>query len=140
MERAAAGPVLNTLFELCNDVARTRAFYSGVLGLTETFYDGDQGWLTYQVGETQIVFTRPGTPLKPVDDFSRSPAWDGGSIDAPSWVLRVEPTEFEAIVERLLNAEARFETRIFEDRRLREVYALDPMGKTVEVYCEEEAS
>ena len=131
------GPTMNTMFELCNDVARTRTFYSELLGLNETFYDAEQGWLTYQAGGVQIVFTRPASPMTPLTEFSRSPAWDGGSIEAPSWVLRVEPHEFEGIVERLLNARVKFETRIFEERGLHEVYALDPMGRTVEVYCEE---
>lgn len=140
MDQDAPGPVMNTLFELCNDVARTRAFYSEVLGLAETFYDADQGWLTYQAGPVQIVFTRPSSPFPQLADFSRSPAWDGGSIDAPSWVLRVELDEFDPIVERLRGAGAKFETRIFEDRGLREVYAVDPMGKTVEVYCEDTPS
>lgn len=53
------------------------------------------------------------------------------------WVLRVEPSEFDVIVERLSRAGIKCETRIFEDRGSREVYALDPMGKTVEVYCED---
>lgn len=119
-------------------MARTRAFYSDVLGLAETFYDADQGWLTYQAGAVQIVFTRPASPVSPLSDFSRSPAWDRGSIDAPSWVLQVAPGEFDAIVDRLQAAGVKHETRTFEDRGLREVYALDPMGRTVEVYSEAE--
>ncbi len=137
MDEQVGGPAMNTLFELCNDVERTRAFYSEALGLAETFYDAERGWLTYQLGPVQIVFTRPSSPITPLTDFSRSPAWDGGSIDAPSWVLQVEPNGFDAIVERLRGAGTKFETRIFEDRGLREVYALDPMGRTVEVYSEE---
>ena len=137
MDQNARGPVLHTLFELCNDVARTRSFYSETLGLAETFYDAERGWLTYQAGPVQIVFTRPASPTTPITDFSRSPAWDGGSLDAASWVLKVEASEFDSIVDRLRIVDAKFETRTFYERGLREVYALDPMGRTVEVYCED---
>ena len=137
-EQAGDGdaPAMSTLFELCNDVREMQAFYSDVIGLTETFFNAEKGWLTYQAGPVQIVFTHPtATPLAPTTEWSRSPGWDGGTLDAPSWVLQVAPDAFDRLLDRLPESMPR-QTRTSDDGTLREVFLMDPMGRTVEIYSE----
>src|SRR5687768_10085772 len=96
------GPVMHTLFELCNDVSEMRAFYSHVIGLTETVFNAENGWLTYQAGPVQVVFTEPkSSPVAPLTEWSRSPGWDGGTVDASSWVFAVAPKAFDRLLDRL---------------------------------------
>ncbi|MGB7339621.1 MAG: hypothetical protein WBC91_12075 [Phototrophicaceae bacterium] len=51
---------INTVFKWCNDVDEMRRFYTDILELQETFYRNDDknGWLTYQIDKTQLVFIR----------------------------------------------------------------------------------
>ena len=128
--------VLHTLFEPCNDIAATRAFYSELLGLSESFYDGGRGWLTYQPGPVQIVFTVAESHLEPVQEWSRMPAWDAGSVDHPSWVFRLDLAAFDQLCSRLAERSAPALRRDEAGGALRRVFLLDPMGKTVELYYE----
>ena len=134
-------PVMHTLFELCNDVAQMRSFYSDALGLAETMFNAEKGWLTYQAGAVQVVFTEPrSAPARQLTEWSRSPGWDGGTVDEPSWVLRIAPGAFDALLDRLAAHETDTQVRNAPDGRLREVFVMDPMGRTVEIYCEYDAS
>ena len=94
---------LNTIFRWCNDVEPMRHFYSESLGLEETFFrdDAEHGWLTYQVGEVQLVFTRAPSPLPVNTEFAQNPGYGGGTLQAESWVLKVERPSFDQIVKRL---------------------------------------
>ena len=133
MEQAGDSPVMHTLFELCNDVREMRAFYSDGVGLTETVFDAERGWLTYQAGSLQIVFTEPtSSPVAPLTNWSRSPGWDGGTVDAPSWVFEVGPEAFDRLLGRF--PEPSTQRRTSEDGSLRELFVMDPMGRTVEIY------
>ncbi len=126
---------MHTLFELCRDIAATRRFYTDGVGLQETFFDEAKGWLTYQAGAVQVVFTTSES-VEPLQGWSHSPAWDGGEFDAPSWVFQVAAGEFDNVVSRLQGQGVELQFRGEQGDAMREVYALDPMGKLVEVYCE----
>lgn len=131
---------LNTIFRWCNDVVPMRRFYTDCLGLNETFFrnDDEHGWLTYQVGEVQLVFTR-APALLPVDtEFAQNPGYGGGTLQVESWVLKVERPSFDQIVERLQASSYTFYTPEPHSPRpgALQFIALDPMGFTVEAYTE----
>ncbi len=135
---------LNTIFRWCNDVVPMRHFYTDCLGLEETYFrdDAEHGWLAYQIGQVQLVFIRAATPQTIATEFAKNPGYTGGSLEAESWVLKMERPSFEAIVERL--QANRYPLYAQEPEQPRpgalQFIALDPMGFTVEVYTEFEAS
>lgn len=131
---------LNTIFRWCNDVATMRHFYTECLGLEETYFrsDAEHGWLTYQLGEVQLVFIRTGEPLPVAAQFARNPGYPGGELQTESWVLKVERPSFNIIVHRLQNSGyALFTPEPSAPRPgALQLLALDPMGFTVEIYTE----
>ena len=135
---------LNTIFRWCNDVVPMRHFYTDCLGLEETYFrnDAEHGWLTYQIGQVQLVFTRAPAPLPVTAEFAQNPGYSGGSNQAESWVLKVERPSFEAIVKRLQASS--YPVYAPEPNEPRpgalQFLALDPMGFTVEVYTEFEVA
>ena len=135
---------LNTIFRWCNDVAPMRQFYSDCLGLEEAFFrdDEEHGWLTYQIGQVQLVFIRTSVPLQVAAEFARNPGYRGGSLEAESWILKMERPSFEAIVKRLQASSYKLYAMKPEQSRpgALQFLALDPMGFTVEIYTEFEAS
>lgn len=135
---------INTIFRWCNDVAVMRDFYSDCLGLEETFFrdDEEHGWLTYQIGQVQLVFMRAAAPQPIAIEFARNPGYRGGSLEAESWVLKMERPSFTAIVERLQASSYTLHAPEPEQPRpgALQFLALDPMGFTVEVYTEFEAA
>lgn len=135
---------LNTIFRWCNDVAPMRHFYSDCLGLTETYFqdDAEHGWLTYQVGQVQLVFTRAPAPLSVRTEFAQNPGYSGGTVKAESWVLKMERPFFDKIVQRLQASSYTLYTAQPAAPRpgALQCLALDPMGFTVEVYTEIEAA
>lgn len=135
---------LNTIFRWCNDVALMRHFYTDCLGLEETYFrdDADHGWLTYQIGQVQLVFTRAATPQPMATEFARNPGYHGGSLTTESWVLKMDQPSFAAIVKRLQASSYTLYAPEPEQPRpgALQFLALDPMGFTVEIYTEFEAS
>ena len=131
---------LNTIFRWCNDVVPMRHFYSDCLGLRETYFrnDAEHGWLTYQIGQVQLVFTRAPEPLPTQTDFAQNPGYGGGTIQAESWVLKVERPSFDAIVQQLQASSYNCYTPEPTVPRAGalQFLALDPMGFTVEAYTE----
>ena len=134
---------LNTIFRWCNDVVSMRHFYTDCLGLEETYFrdDEEHGWLTYQIGQVQLVFTRAPSPLPVETQFAQNPGYQGGSVQAESWVLKMERPSFEAAVQRLQTSDLISYTPEPQEPRpgARQFLALDPMGFTVEVYTEFDA-
>ena len=129
---------LNTVFHWCNDIAATRRFYTELLGLEETYFDEKQGWLTYQIGELNVVFIRGSSPQPVLSEWARQPAYRGGKIEAPSWVIQVSPKDFPVVVLRLKAAGVpEFQK---EPMTPKPGYAMffvrDPMGTTIEIYAE----
>lgn len=135
---------LNTIFRWCNDVASMRRFYTDCLGLEETYFrdDVDHGWLAYQIGQVQLVFIRAATPQAIATEFARNPGYQGGSLTTESWVLKLDPPSFAAIVKRLQASSYTLYAPEPEKPRpgALQFLALDPMGFTIEVYTEFEAS
>ena len=131
---------LNTIFRWCSDVATMRHFYTECLGLEETYFrsDAEHGWLTYQLGEVQLVFIRSGEPLPVTTQFAQNPGYQGGDLHAESWVLKVERPSFETITQQLKNSRySRFTPEPVAPRPgALQLLALDPMGFTVEIYTE----
>lgn len=131
---------LNTIFRWCNDVVAMRHFYTDCLGLTETYFRNDEehGWLTYQVGQVQLVFTRAPAPLPVTTEFAQNPGYNGGTLHIESWVLKVKRPSFDDIVKRLQASNyTRFAPQPATPRPgALQFLALDPMGFTVETYTE----
>lgn len=130
---------LNTVFRWCNDVEAMRHFYTNCLNLTETYYqnDDEHGWLTYQLGEVLLVFTRADEPLPEPTNFAMNPAYSGGQTYDSSWVIEVEHAEFDGIVERIIKSGApTHENRPFSNREGHIQFIVrDPMGMTIELYA-----
>lgn len=130
---------LDTIFRWCNDVSAMRAFYTDLLGLSETFFrDDEHGWLTYQIGAIQLVFTRSDTTIPTYQEFAQNPAYQGGSIKAESWVYKLPSDVFTAVVERLqtANVPTYWNTPKQTRDNHQQFYILDPMGYTIEIYAE----
>jgi len=127
---------LNTVFEWCNDIVATRAFYSELLGLQETFFDEGRGWLNYRLGETLLVFVRAPNPVPRVDEWAVTPAYEGGTAHVASWVLEVGREEFDAVVAKLRGAGVPSWGEPGDSPGGVAFFVRDPMGKTVEVFRE----
>ncbi|HVE93071.1 MAG TPA: VOC family protein [Actinomycetota bacterium] len=129
---------VNTIFTWCNDIESMRRFYTDLLGLQETFYDAERGWLSHQVQDTLLVFTRAPSELPVIDEWPMTPAREGGRVYASSWVLEVGPDEFDAVVEKLSGAGVECWGPPADRSGGRDFFVRDPMGTTVEVYAASE--
>jgi catechol 2,3-dioxygenase-like lactoylglutathione lyase family enzyme len=102
------------------DLARSRTFYEGVLGLTSTMCvtDGDQFWVEYEIGpHTLGIGNEPF--LKP---------WG----DGPHVVLEVD--DFDAVIEHLRRHHVPFALEPFEMARCRAAIVLDPDGNKLGIH------
>ena len=130
---------ISTVFFWCNSVKEVRAFYSGVLGLAESFGDDAQG-VAYDLsgaGEAQQFFFLPGPEPLPVQrEWAMSPSFSGDKIAIPSWVVEVAPADFDTVVARAQASEVTFhpDGESGWDGH-RQIYLKDPMGNTVELYA-----
>ena len=124
---------LHTIFDWCRDVEEVRKFYGGVLGAEETYFDDEHGWLTYQLGGTQLAFIRTATPREEPGGSRQTsqPAAEGEH--AQSWILRIDPELYSAVTARI--QAAGLETRSPEGEEPM-VFVLDPMGRTIELWRE----
>jgi catechol 2,3-dioxygenase-like lactoylglutathione lyase family enzyme len=129
---------VQTLFSWCNDVAAMRGFYSDVLGLKETYFDAGPGWLTYEVGGVQLVFMRSTAPEPVESGWARQPGWRDGTVDAASTVLQFAPADFDLVVARAKakGADSFRAEPVSPAKGARQFFLRDPMGRTIEVYCE----
>lgn len=128
---------LNTIFRWCNDVDAMRHFYSHCLQLQETFYQNDveHGWLTYQLGDIQLVFSRADETLPQTAVFAQNPAYQGGEALETSWAIQLAAPMFDIAVQRLQAAHTPAYSPPFSNRPHHLQYIVrDPMGMTVEIY------
>lgn len=100
-----------------SDLARARAFYEGLLGLTPAcvldLLDGQ--WLEYELGPHTLALARlPGW----------QPGPDGG-------VVALEVADFDATVAALKAAGVKFRTEPFATPGCRMAMVLDPDGNTL---------
>lgn len=128
---------INTIFRWCNDVDPIRHFYTDLLGLEETYYRNDEehGWLTYKIGDTQLVFTRASSPLPVEAEWAKAPAYQGGTKELESWVMAVNKDNYQTIVQGIKASDA----LIYDGELEREELLLmvkDPMGFTIELWLE----
>jgi catechol 2,3-dioxygenase-like lactoylglutathione lyase family enzyme len=102
------------------DLARSRAFYEGVLGLTSTGFTerGDQFWIEYEVGPHTL-----GIGNEP---FLKA------SADGPHLVLEVD--EFNDTIEHLRRHHVPFAIEPFEMPSCRAAIVLDPDGNKLGIH------
>ena len=74
-----------------------RSFYSGVLGLRETYFSAEKATIGYQVGTLQITIARHAEASH-IDGWARQLGWSGGSTSAPSWGIELASREFRRAV------------------------------------------
>lgn len=135
---------INTIFRWCNDVDTVRHFYTDCLELDETFYrnDDEHGWLTYQLGETQLVFTQTTESLDEPSAFAMNPAYEGGSTCDPSWVMKVDVAAFTDIVARIKQTSyPTYGDNPYSNRPGHLQFIVrDPLGLTLELYAVDETA
>ena len=135
---------LNTIFRWCNDVETMREFYTNCLNLTETFYENNEqhGWLTYQLSELLLAFTRSDQPLPEPTSFAMNPAYKGGQTFESSWVIEVAYENFNGIVEKIQKSSAPiYEQGVFSNRPGHlQIIVRDPMGMTIEIYAQSDST
>jgi catechol 2,3-dioxygenase-like lactoylglutathione lyase family enzyme len=97
------------------DLAASRAFYEGILGLTptmETAHGDDGGWVEYELGPHTL-------------SIGKAPGWLP-SADGPSCGLETE--DFEATVAALKAAGVEFRMEPFETPVCHMAIVVDPAG------------
>jgi len=129
----------STLFSYCNDVAKMRQFYVDLLGLNETYYDADKGWLTCDSGQLNLVFIRANTPITEHRAWAKQPGYKDGTLEVPSWVITVPHDKFDQIVETATHSDSMipcYQDTPSEPRPgHHSFWVRDPMGVTVEIYA-----
>lgn len=117
-----------------------RHFYTTLLNLEETFYrnDAEVGWLTYQSGSLQVVFSRAEKPQPVLEDWSIQFSYKEGKLYQPSWAVEVPYHNFADTIKRIISDGT---TPYLEEtyRTPREghlcFWVRDPMGITIELYA-----
>ncbi|HAB18173.1 MAG TPA: VOC family protein [Verrucomicrobiota bacterium] len=100
------------------DMARTRAFYEGILGLKPTMVVGEPGgmqWVEYDVGATTL-------------SLGSAPGWNP-SPDGCCVALEVE--DFDEAIAHLKANQVRFKMEPFPTPVCQMAFILDPDGSTV---------
>ncbi len=103
------------------DLRRARAFYEGVLGLTESrcFGTGDQGFVEYDIGTGTLSIGNGAPEWKP------SPG--GGSVG-------LEVDDFDGAIARLKSSGCTFVLEPFETPVCRMAAVSDPDGNSVMIH------
>ena len=100
------------------DIARARAFYEGILGLTCTTAREENGSFEYEVGpHTLMIAAHPA--MKP-------------SGDGPALALEVE--DFDEAIAHLRRHEVKFLGEPFDSPICRGAFILDPDGNRIGVH------
>lgn len=138
---SSSTPVFHhTLFWYCNDVATMRHFYSDILNLEETFYrnDDEVGWLSYQSGSLQIVFSRSEVSQPVLQDWSVQFSYTEGNLYQPSWAVEIPYQDFEQTIKQIIDdgniPYLEEDYRTPRDGHLC-FWVRDPMGTTIEIYA-----
>jgi len=130
-------PHYSTLFIYVNDINDMRDFYTDIIGMEETFFDNDRGWLTYDSNGLQLVMIRAAAPLPVNEDWAKCPGYaDSGEAEIPSWVLTIPDIRFDVVIQHLKDGKAPLLGDIQEPQPgHRQVMTRDPMGTNIEVYA-----
>lgn len=125
--RPATTPAVMKFLEIAftcypaTDLAASRAFYEGILGLVPTMisaHGDDGGWVEYEIGtHTLSIGKAPGMDPSP---------------DGPSCGLECE--DFEATLARLKEAAVPFRMEPFETPVCHMAMILDPAGNTLIIH------
>jgi len=124
------------IFNHCNDVKAMRRFYGELIGLKETAFNEEWGYLCFRTGGLDFMYFQSTEPVPVVREFASQPGYEGGTLSMVSWAIEVPEPDFAAAVKRLKDAGV----TSFNDKPdwRQDSYwgysVLDPMGMTVEVY------
>lgn len=104
------------------DMTRARAFYEGLLGLAvgDTFGEGDQQWIEYDIGTTTLALS------------NMSPEHWKPSADGPGIALEVE--SFDDAISALRAAGVRFYIDPMDSPVCRLAIVADPDGNSVAIH------
>lgn len=124
------------IYQSCNDLLAMRRFYGELLGMQESSYKEGK-WLVYQCEGFQFMIFPAGYEMLLQDGFAMQPGWSGGTTESISWSVAIPEEDFAATVLRLQAAdiEAQFEQPTWQQDSYWSYPVRDPMGNTVEVYC-----
>lgn len=128
---------LKYLFNHTSDLAGTQRFYSELIGLKESQYNLEWGFLCYQCeGFEMMYFAREREEPESLRDWAAQPGYEGGKLEITSWAIKVPEAEFAAIVRKLKNEKVKSFKDVPEWRQ--QSYwgftVMDPNGMTVEVF------
>lgn len=103
------------------DLKRARAFYEGVLGLTQThvFGDDEMAWIEYDIG--------PGT----LAICKGAPEWEPSSGGG---IVGLEVEDFDVAVAHLREAGVEFATEPVETPVCRMAWIRDPDGNAITIH------
>jgi len=119
------------IYSYSNDLAATRAFYEGLLGLPVT---GQlDSFVEFNLGVTYAFLFAPEMEPK-ATSFSTLPGWPGDGAQAALCSIHCTPEQLHAVRAALQSAGAKFTDPELRDGAW-EMRALDPMGNTVELYA-----
>lgn len=128
------------LFLPCSDLAAMRRFYSELLGMQETSFkdEGSMNWLCYRCGTLDVVMTRHEAASERQAGWAEQPGWEGGSLAAVSWAVKLPEERFAEVVRKLASARvtAYFPQPSWQQDSYWSYPVHDPSGNTVELYCE----
>jgi predicted enzyme related to lactoylglutathione lyase len=103
------------------DVAKSRAFYEGLLGLkpATVFEHGEKIWVEYELGDTTLAISNMSDQWKP-------------SSDGPS--IACEVANFDEAVAELRAAGVTFVVEPMDNEVCRMAVVLDPAGNTLLIH------
>ncbi len=125
------------IFSHTTDMLGTRQFYSELIGLKETAFSLEGGFICFQCDGFELMFfaKEQHSPTIPTE-WASQPGYEGGSLEITSWAIDVPEKEYVSVVKRLKESE----TRLFKDApewRQHSYWGftvMDPNGVTVEVF------
>ena len=125
------------LFNCTSDIPGTRKFYSELIGLKETQYEEEWGYVCYQCEGFELMFFARENEDPPIPtEWASQPGYPGGKLEITSWAVAIPEDEYAAVVKKLKNAGVRLFKDLPEWRQ--NSYwgftTMDPNGVTVEVY------
>ncbi|MGD8717529.1 MAG: VOC family protein [Candidatus Zixiibacteriota bacterium] len=137
-EKAAPKINVRFVYNFCNDVSPVRDFYSNLLGMEESNYSEEMGWLVYRSEGFDLMFFRRENGAVAVEDWAMQPGGGTGNAEFTSWSVNVPEAEFAATVKRLLDAgvPVQGDDKVPDWRQgcYWGFTVMDPAGNTIEVY------
>ena len=140
-ENRNLGVHINDLFMWCNDVNKTREFYSNILGLIEGWYDPNPKsgppYIVYKMSNNQSLhFLQRSLNSKSDTNWSYQPSSTiSNGLQKFSWTLEVSKSKAEEIQNRIKqNSIKSFQGSIETRSGYSALTILDPMGNTIDLY------